>query len=299
VNSSACIYTFSATECPYGSCNEPYPFFGPTASSYNAYTNEDFVCVNSDVQGRLAVGGDASIQDYSIACDVSATGGDCVSFGSVTCADLTDSGTNANSFVVGGNLFATNGEVVVGNAVYGGTFNNDPSFQAGSGCSFVNQATDFSTNGQYLQDLSLSVSNLQATGSVTNNYGSYVLTGTYSPTMEVFSLTADQLCNSYGFTITGILTTASIFVNVAGSSISCGNFGMQGYSPNKAVFNFYQATSLSIFNIQWQGSILAPLADSSNFGNGVIDGQVFVNSISESGNCNQINWVPFTGCIDD
>jgi len=150
-----------------------------------------------------------------------------------------------------------------------------------------------------LQDLSLSVSTLAATGSVTNNYGSYVLTGTYSSTMEVFSLTADQLCNSYGFTINGIQSTASLFINVAGSSISCGNFGMQGYSANKAVFNFFEATSVSIFNIQWQGSILAPLADATNFGNGVINGQVFLNSISESGNCNQINWVPFTGCVDD
>jgi len=299
VNTSACIYTFSVEDCPYGSCSEPYPFFGPTASSYNAYTNEDFVCVNSDVQGRLAVGGDASVQDYSIACDVSTTGGHCESFGSVSCADLAAAGTNANSFVVGGNLFATNGEVIIGNVVYGDTFNNAPTFQAGSGCSFVNQATDFSSSGQYLQDLSLSVSTLAATGSVTNNYGSYVLTGTYSSTMEVFSLTADQLCNSYGFTINGIQSTASLFINVAGSSISCGNFGMQGYSANKAVFNFFEATSVSIFNIQWQGSILAPLADATNFGNGVINGQVFLNSISESGNCNQINWVPFTGCVDD
>jgi len=150
-----------------------------------------------------------------------------------------------------------------------------------------------------LQDLSLSVSTLQATGSVTNNYGSYVLTGTFSPTMEVFTLTAAELCTSYGFTINGILNTASIFINVAGSSISCGNFGMQGYSANKVVFNFYQATSVSIFNINWQGSILAPLADASTFNNGVVNGQVFLNSISETGNCNQINWVPFTGCIDD
>jgi len=197
-------------------------------------------------------------------------------------------------------LFALNGQVEVGDVYYGGTFNNDPTFQAGAGCGVYNSVPiDFGASEQYLQALSLSVSNLQPTGTVANNYGSIVFTGTNSPTMEVFSIASSDLCPSYGFTITGVQPTAAIFINVAGTSASCGQFGMSGYSPNQAVFNFFEATSLSIYNIQWQGSILAPLAAVTNSNGGAIDGQVFAASVSETNNCIQINWYPFSGCIHD
>jgi len=297
ISSGACLYTFAPSTCPYGSCNSPTPFFGTGSSLFNAFTFGDFTCYSSDVQGRLAVGGNADIRQYSVACQVSGT--TCINYGSVTCGDIAQSGGYAESLVVGGNLFALNAQVVQGNADYGGTFNADPSFQVGAGCS-ANQASpiDFGASQQYLQTLSEIISNLATTGNVTSQYGSLTLTGTNSATMEVFDVEASVLCTSYGFTIDDVQSTASIFINVVGTSASCGSFGMEGYSPNQVVFNFYQATSLTISYVQWQGSILAPYAAVSAFG-GVIDGQVYANSLSGGNNCIQINSNPFTGCIHD
>lgn len=276
-----------------------FPFFGTTSNLFNAFTFEDFTCYSSDVQGRLAVGGNADIEEYSVACSVFNTNSNtnCINYGSVTCADITQSGGYPNSLVVNGNLFALNGQVVAGNAAYGGNFNNDPSFVVGAGCAVLNeQVIDFSSSQQYLEALSLAISNLPTSGTAVSNYGSLTLTGTNSPTMEVFNIMATDICPSYGVTLTGVTSTASIFINVAGTSASCGSFGMQGFIPNNVVFNFYQATSLSFSNVQWQGSVLAPYADVSGSA-GAIDGQFYANSLSSTNNCIQINWYPFGGCI--
>ena len=64
-----------------------------------------------------------------------------------------------------------------------------------------------------------------------------------------------------------------MLVNVDGTSDSMQNFGISvnGTTREKVLFNFSQATSLSISGIAVQGSILAPRA-AVNFGNGTVNG---------------------------
>ena len=73
------------------------------ASDYSAFILGDFHGQYSDIQGRLAVGGNATITGYSVG-----TG-------------LTDSDGTRDDVIVGGNIDYTNGQVFNGNVVYGGT----------------------------------------------------------------------------------------------------------------------------------------------------------------------------------
>src|SRR5262245_16817585 len=73
------------------------------ANDYSAFVLHDANLFFSDVQGRLAVGGNATITGYAV--------GD----------HLANSNGTRDDLVVGGNLDFSNGQVFNGNAVYGGT----------------------------------------------------------------------------------------------------------------------------------------------------------------------------------
>jgi choice-of-anchor A domain-containing protein len=60
---------------------------------------------------------------------------------------------------------------------------------------------------------------------------------------------------------------------------------------------FYEATTLTIQNFAWIGSILAPYGVVQNTQGGNINGQVIVSSWESGPSCTQQNWVPFVGCI--
>src|SRR6476660_2130 len=72
------------------------------ANDFNAFILHDLNAYQSDVQGRVAVGGTASLTAYGL--------GD----------ELVDSDGMRNDLIVGGNLTFTNGQVFFGNVVYGG-----------------------------------------------------------------------------------------------------------------------------------------------------------------------------------
>lgn len=59
----------------------------------------------------------------------------------------------------------------------------------------------------------------------------------------------------------GVAAGATVLINVNGGAIRAGNFGLFGFSCDKTVWNFYQATYLSLTNVGWVGSVLAPCAD--------------------------------------
>jgi len=72
-----------------------------------------------------------------------------------------------------------------------------------------------------------------------------------------------------------------------------GIFLSGGITPDRIFYNFYEATSLSVHDIQIEGTVLAPLAD-LNFPHGLIEGQVVANSSNGAG---QFNNLPFSGCL--
>jgi choice-of-anchor A domain-containing protein len=294
--------------CP--SCNAPDQFFGPEASLFNMFSLGDFTCYNSDTQGRLAVGGNADIQSYSVGCQVfnSDPNSNCVDYNSVSCDSIGASEQFPDTLVVNGNLNALRVQLAAGNGVYGGNFNNDASDNAGNGCAFAqDQPVDFASSETTLKGISTVLSDLSVTGTTTLQWGSLTLTGTNNAQLEIFNVQSSDLCTSNNFVLNGIQDSATVIINVAGNNASpCGQFGMNyrsqqnptGYLPSQVLFNFFQATSLNIVNIGWVGSVLAPWADvTNNGGGGSITGQVFVNSWNEGYNCIQIDYAPFHGCI--
>src|SRR5918993_1383668 len=72
------------------------------ANDFSAFVLHDANLYQSDVQGRLAVGGNAAITAYAV--------GDL----------LPDSDGTRDDLIVGGNLNFTNGQVYYGNVVHGG-----------------------------------------------------------------------------------------------------------------------------------------------------------------------------------
>jgi len=150
-----------------------------------------------------------------------------------------------------------------------------------------------------LVDLASTICDLSSTGLIVDNYGSLVLTGSGSPSIEVFNIDGATLCSSYGFSVNDVSSNASVFFNVFGASnLSCGNFEMTGFASTQAVWTFCDASYLTLENIGWIGSILAPNTVMQNSQGGSIGGQVFVQSWdSNITNCMQQNWEPFVGCI--
>src|SRR4249919_3733795 len=73
------------------------------ANDFSAFVLHDFNASYSDVEGRVAVGGNAKITGYAIG------------------NHLANSNGTRDDLIVGGNLEFTNGQVFFGNTVYGGT----------------------------------------------------------------------------------------------------------------------------------------------------------------------------------
>ncbi|MBN1605221.1 MAG: choice-of-anchor A family protein [Polyangiaceae bacterium] len=101
-----------------------------------------------------------------------------------------------------------------------------------------------------------------------NNYDSQPAQKVYStlrfvgsdPELNVFSVTPEQLANTYSYEYS-VPEGASVIVNVGGTAPVIQWAGFSGtFTPSKTLWNFPQATSLLIQGVGFRGSILAPLA---------------------------------------
>jgi choice-of-anchor A domain-containing protein len=286
---------------PYGTCDQPNQFFGYLPSFFNTFVYENYTCYNSDTEGRLAAGGSIDLYNYGVACRLFAPASQQSCSYNVTCDEIAAQGQIIDSVVAGDNVYIIQGSVYVGNIATGGTYNNDITVNWGPGCTlFQGEVIDFDSAFDFLQNLAATVASQNSTGTIENNYNSLIFQGTNNPSIEVFDIAGSLLCNSYGVTLdlSTVAPTASVFVNVAGDNLSCGNFQMSNFNSSQTLWNFYEETSLALQNIEWTGSVLAPWANVVAQ-NGAIDGQVFVNSwyAPPTVTCMQQNWVPFYGCL--
>ncbi len=258
------------------------------AGAFDAFIFGDMDAAQSDVEGRLAVGGNLTLNNYAI--------------GKL----LDNSHGTRDDLVVGGDLTFHNGRVYNGNARSGGvvTLDNTVGFYSTSpaspnGAYISGNSLDFNSIEQQLKQSSLRWSNLAATAvSDMNNYGQLTLRGA-NLDVNVFSITADELARTNKFTL-DIPIQSHALINVSGTSVNLSGFGFyrsvgnsivrildndansairhDGTLTQKVLFNLFQATNLGINGIGIKGSILAPLADSV-FYDGHIDGQLIVNSL--------------------
>jgi choice-of-anchor A domain-containing protein len=244
------------------------------AGDFNTFIFNDFQG-SSDTEGKLAVGGNAVLEHYSV--------GDKLSSGS------------SDVLVVGGDLTYTggrvyNGDIRVGGSLYG------PGYDLSDGETYTGATLPFSFSSAQAQltSLSQSLSQAAATGSSTFQWGTVTLLGT-GATVEVFNLDGQQLLDANTLTFSGVADGATVVVNVSGANSGFTNMGMQAFSDRneKVLFNFYEATNLIISGVGVEGSILAPLAH-VDAQNGVIYGQTVASSWSGPA---QQNYAPFDGTL--
>ena len=264
------------------------PVYLNEAFDFNAYIMENMTGTQSDVEGTLAVGGDLNLQHYGIGLELPENG-------------------QQNTLTVGGSVTMRDARIYNGDAVAGGTIDIDSSVglygvnATNNTHSFYNDSSfDFTS---FNQDL-LTTSSLwgalsdNATTTVTGN-GTDVWSISFDGNSDfnVFSIDASTLSAANKSIYLNVDTDSYNIINVTGTDVSLFNTGFYGADGNKiadnqpgvyrhdgtyannVLFNFVDATSLTLNAIGFKGSILAPLADTV-FYDGHIDGNFIVKSLT-------------------
>lgn len=236
-----------------------------------------------DVEGRLAVGGDAWLNSFSV-------------------GQKSTAGASAPSIVTGGSLNIGSGAIYngggLGQAVYGvsnsnASVNTSQWFEPGTFSKGNASTLDFSAAKQQLTTLSNEVSQLKPTGTVVMENSGYTLRGDINADVNIFNINSSSLQN-LTLDLSSIKSTAHIIINDSATTInlSGGYSSFSGFA-DRTLFNFANATSTSVTTYAW-GSILAPNSDFS--GTGHLEGTLVANSVSAKNQWNsqvEIGATPF------
>ncbi len=248
---------------------------GP-AAPFNLFVLRNLTQPSSDTEGKVAVGGNANLSNYSV--------GD----------KLPNSNGTEDMLVVGGNLVYTSGRVYHGNVAYGGFTNlpiNAVSIEEGT-LRHDNSVIDFAAATTYLEALSTRLAGYAANGTTTFQWGTISLNSS-NPYLNVFTVNASDLNTAHTVEI-NVPNGSTVLVNILGTTVSWhGGLWINGTSINSVLFNFPDAQNITISGIDVKGSFLAPFAD-LNFAAGIITGQTIVKSMTGAG---QFNLSPFHGNI--
>jgi choice-of-anchor A domain-containing protein/uncharacterized repeat protein (TIGR01451 family) len=233
------------------------------AGDFNVFVLGQVTQSYTDSQGRVAAAGDVYLTAYGIG------------------SALPNSAGGRDDLVVGGRLTYDQGQVLSGNIVYGDTAVLQ-NVELPNGSARQGTPVDFAAARTELDALSAAFAGLDANGPVANTYGTLQLAGT-DPELDVFSLSAGELASANGLNITAP-AGATVLVNVTGTAAQMQYFGMtvSGTDQQHVLFNFPNATSLTLAGISVQGSVLAPGADVT-FSNGNLEGTLVAGSLTGNG----------------
>ncbi|WP_143871039.1 choice-of-anchor A family protein [Catenovulum sediminis] len=284
-----------------------------SAAEYNIFVQNDFTHTGtSDSQGKIAVGGNASVDQYDVGINYNPN----TNLPGVQFWER-ESGYS-DVLVVQGNLSVNRADNIKGNLVLGGelikngtTVNapnslvpgNDPVL--GEVFNFTDRPLDFDSAFSYLTQLSSDLAQLTNTGEIVAKGNQW-----WQSTQEFIFTPNNTLMNEQGvlvmdfdganlqevtsFTATGLDANMPIIINISGTDISFDSidyFGdlAQEYAgdlsyvggkkkmPNNILFNFYEAEHLAMTSGGFYGNILAPTAD-FEFLSGDLSGQVIAKS---------------------
>ena len=261
-----------------------------TAGDYNAFIYGDMNVWTSDSQGRIAAGGNINMSNYGVGAlaspaPYSLIGGGNVTFGP---GSVWNGGIFAGEDLSIRNHYVQGDVTVNGNITYpaGGTVTGSTTQNAGAA-----SPVDFDTEFNYLKGLSSSLSTMPVNGSDQFLWGSNLfLNG--SDNVNFYNVSGSDLGNASVlryFNGTDPIDDNQIsIVNISGEVDSFSFMGiLNGYTSNppnahNILYNFYEATSLTIQGVGVKGSILAPHAD-VNFNSAHIDGTLIANSLTGTG----------------
>lgn len=241
------------------------------ASDYNSFMFGNFNGYSSDVEGKLAVGGNLTLENYDLGL-LDPGGATTVVGGNVTWRN----GTNRGDLYRNGSTSLTNVAMA-----------NNGALKTGSPFSFGDAKS-------YLMDVSSMWKSLQGTGQSYNRYGGLRLEGSNN-NLNIFTINKSDLRGIWGVEIQ-VPEGASVLINVEGDGIL--DLPNVGYSYNgsqdkaKMVNVAWHMPDVSNINMSYLGGTLfAPRADIK--GNwGVINGQIIANSFDGP---MQINWARYRG----
>lgn len=242
------------------------------ASDYNLFVLYDVNQPSSDTEGKVAVGRNAYFANYSIGDKLPPNSGDVL--------------------IVGNNLEYISGAVYNGNVVYGNSTNLDSEYYAVSitgGTLRQDTPLDFAAAEGYLLGLSNTLFGYTANGTTTMQWGGLKLTGT-DPYLNVFMVDGADLSSANDFQI-NVPNGSVVLVNVSGTTVSwAGGLTVTGTSIGNVLYNFKDATSITIQGIDVRGSILAPKAH-VDFAAGVQNGQMVCKSLEGMGQFNNSKFI--------
>jgi choice-of-anchor A domain-containing protein len=248
-----------------------------TALAFNIFIIGDLSQRQSITFGRVAVGGNATLERYRI--------GDTLPRARDNRADL----------IVAGTLVFTNGLVAKGGIIAGGkaslTGVGIPHGRLGEG-----QPIDFGAHGASLKQIAASLGQLPANGITQlrtrpNKRTQITLLGV-DPQVNVFTLAGSDLAAAQTLIIS-VPRAATVLVNIDGEAERIQNIGFAigTVSRQRILYNFYQATELILDDDRIQGSILAPQARIT-FVKGRVNGTLIGGALTGTG----VAWPdPFIG----
>jgi len=256
-----------------------------SAGQYNVVVFEDAYQHASSSEGNIAIGKNAWYQNFGIATTLSGIDARLVVGENITSFDSGSIGSNPLDPNTLGNIyvFANSNLNLVG---YNKLITGD------------SKKFDFTAVKNYLLEASAYWAGLTANGTDVAGGGSLTLTGT-DPTLNIFSVSGADVSSSTYFVI-DVPAGSTVLVNIDGTSVQMQGFGssLTGATPNHILYNFYQATSLTIDGGSPLGSILAPKAATA-FGSGHIEGSLIVKSlgtlVAQSDGATQN--IPFAGSL--
>lgn len=290
------------------------------SSSLNLLSFGNFFAPSADVQGQVAVGGNASIAGYTINSvspynqalyagtgltvggnlDISGGSvfGNTVVGGSLAVAN----GTSFNGSVqVAGNLSATSTWLSATSISYGGTSNLSP-WQSPAAVKVdpasVQTGINFAAEQQRLTSLSQSFDALTNSGTSYMQDSTLVLNANHA-NLAVFDLSAADVTHNMRLDNFGPDTT--VILNVLGQTVNFTAGGYQNFNlasdlaVGHVLFNLPEASQVSFVSGVY-ASFLAPLAQFSTTGGGFIGGQVVVGGWSGTG---QVNSNPFITAVPE
>ena len=246
------------------------------ANDYNVFVFGNLSLSNTDAEGRVAVGGNATLSNYGVGAGI---------------VPLPPANTDA-SFVVDGAVNVTGGSNASGNTVVnpGSTI---VSYTMGNpnGQLVTGTPIDFSAAEQYLKCASAFWAGLAPNGTGQVVFGQLNLTGT-DEALNIFSLDSGNLYGSglslaqlNGINIIAPLGS-TILINVAGTAIQYGSYqifrnGVTATRENarRILWNFPQALTWSNSTTAIYGSVLAPFA-AANTTFSQINGNIIFDSYS-------------------
>jgi len=237
------------------------------AGNYNEFIFNNSTRSNVDTQGQVAVGGNAKFNNFTIGT-------------SITKSNI----YGADSLIVGGELSGKQAVISgYGNAEFGSSSIKHIYYNGGGTGSEWKETDLFTSAAAYLKQESTYLAGLDANGTTSVAWGGITLEGKDAE-LNIFSLSGAVLSKANGFTIEAP-SSSTIVVNIDGDADSMKNFGFTlkgGLDASRILYNFSDATKLTLSGISVQGSVLAPFA-SVTFNNGQLNGNLIASSLSGSG----------------